>query len=138
MFGFEYPIGTARYTHATVLKWDDVWRPSMRRARCAFVHPSTIGPQTEALGCKAIRAKTPKEFKAAFARAKELMEQHQVPVRLEFVLERVTNISVGTEITDVNEFEEILCLDPSLSIRKGHDMRAAERAKEVDALAEKP
>jgi len=91
----------------------------------------------EALGCKAIRIKTPEAFKAAFARAKELMEQHRVPVVLEFILERVTNISMGTEITDVNEFEEILCLDPSLSIRKGQDMRAAERTKEADALAEK-
>jgi tartronate-semialdehyde synthase len=91
----------------------------------------------EALGCKAIRIKTPEAFKAAFARAKELMEQHRVPVVLEFILERVTNISMGTEITDVNEFEEILCLDPSLSIRKGQDMRAAERTKEADALVEK-
>ena len=42
------------------------------------------------------------------------MEEHQVPVVLEFILERVTNISMGTEIDSVNEFEEILCLDPSL------------------------
>ena len=40
------------------------------------------------------------------------MEEHQVPVVLEFILERVTNISMGTEIDSVNEFEEILCLDP--------------------------
>ncbi|MGI9502884.1 MAG: hypothetical protein ACR2RE_07500, partial [Geminicoccaceae bacterium] len=44
------------------------------------------------------------------------MEEHQVPVVLEFILERVTNISMGTEIQSVNEFEEILCLDPSLTI----------------------
>ena len=46
-----------------------------------------------------------------------LMEEYQVPVVLEFILERVTNISMGTEINGVNEFEEILCLDPKLSIK---------------------
>ena len=91
----------------------------------------------EGLGCKAIRVKSPNEFKEAFARAKALMEEHQVPVVLEFILERVTNISMGTEITGVNEFEEILCLDPSLSIKKSQDMRAAEKPKQVDAFADK-
>jgi len=73
----------------------------------------------EGLGCKAIRVKSPSEFKEAFARAEALMEEHQVPVVLEFILERVTNIAMGTEITNVNEFEEILCLDPSLTPENG-------------------
>ncbi len=72
----------------------------------------------EGLGCKAIRVKSPNEFKEAFAKAEQLMEEHQVPVVLEFILERVTNISMGTEVNSVNEFEEILCLDPELSIKK--------------------
>jgi len=91
----------------------------------------------EGLGCKAIRVKSPNEFKAAFARAKELMDEYRVPVVLEFILERVTNISMGTEISGVNEFEEILCLDPSLSIKKSQDMRTTEKAKPVDAFADK-
>jgi tartronate-semialdehyde synthase len=70
----------------------------------------------EGLGCKAIRVKSPNEFKDAFARARALMEEFQVPVVLEFILERVTNIAMGTEIDAVNEFEEILCLDPNLSL----------------------
>ena len=70
----------------------------------------------EALGCKAVRVKSPNEFKEAFATARELMKEHQVPVVLEFIIERVTNIAMGTEIHNVNEFEEILCLDPSLRI----------------------
>jgi tartronate-semialdehyde synthase len=70
----------------------------------------------EGLGCKAIRVRSPNEFKDAFARAQALMEEHQVPVVLEFILERVTNIAMGTEIHNVNEFEEILCLDPSLTL----------------------
>ncbi len=75
----------------------------------------------EGLGCKAIRVKSPNEFKDAFARAHALMEEHQVPVVLEFILERVTNISMGTEIDAVNEFEEILCLDPNLSLEGSRD-----------------
>jgi len=70
----------------------------------------------EALGCKAVRVKSPNEFKEAFATARRLMEEHQVPVVLEFILERVTNISMGTEVHSVNEYEEILCLDPSLTL----------------------
>jgi len=80
----------------------------------------------EGLGCKAIRVKSPNEFKDAFARAEALMAEHQVPVVLEFILERVTNISMGTEVDSVNEFEDILCLDPSLSIGKSQDMGSAE------------
>ena len=48
--------------------------------------------------------------------ARKLMKEHQVPVVMEFILERVTNIAMGTEIQNVNEFEEIMCLDPSLAI----------------------
>ncbi len=80
----------------------------------------------EGLGCKAIRVKSPNEFKDAFARAEQLMQEHQVPVVLEFILERVTNIAMGTEVDSVNEFEEILCLDPTLSIRKSQEMGRAE------------
>ena len=80
----------------------------------------------QGLGCKAIRVKSPNEFKDAFARAEALMAEHQVPVVLEFILERVTNISMGTEVDSINEFEDILCLDPSLSIKKSQDMEVAE------------
>jgi tartronate-semialdehyde synthase len=73
----------------------------------------------EGMGCKAIRVRSPNEFKDAFARANALMDEHQVPVVLEFILERVTNIAMGTEIDGVNEFEDILCLDSSLSLESG-------------------
>ena len=73
----------------------------------------------EGLGCKAVRVRSPNEFKDAFAKAEALMQEHQVPVVLEFIVERVTNISMGTEISGVNEFEEILCLDPSLTVESG-------------------
>ncbi|MDF5876532.1 thiamine pyrophosphate-dependent enzyme [Pseudomonas aeruginosa] len=61
----------------------------------------------EGLGCKAIRVFDPNEIGAALAKARELMQQHQVPVVVEVILERVTNISMGTEINAINEFEEL-------------------------------
>ena len=61
----------------------------------------------EAMGCKAVRVRKPEEFAGAFKEAKRLMKEHQVPVVLEFILERVTNISMGTEIDKVTEFEEL-------------------------------
>jgi tartronate-semialdehyde synthase len=78
----------------------------------------------EGLGCKAIRVKSPNEFREAFDRARQLMAEFQVPVMVEFMLERVTNVAMGMEIDAVNEFEEILCLDPSL----GPDGLSQERA----------
>lgn len=61
----------------------------------------------EGLGCKAIRVLDPNELQNAFAQAKRLMEEHRVPVVVEVILERVTNISMGTEINAINEFEEL-------------------------------
>jgi tartronate-semialdehyde synthase len=85
----------------------------------------------EGLGCKAIRVKSPNEFKQAFADAEALMKEHQVPVVIEFILERVTNIAMGTEINSVNEFEDVLCLDPSLTIENGWvSMDAATRSSD--------
>jgi tartronate-semialdehyde synthase len=82
----------------------------------------------EGLGCKAVRVKSPNEFKEAFAKARALMAEHQVPVVMEFILERVTNIAMGTEIDSVNEFEDVLCLDPSLTLTRSMDMgRDAEK-----------
>jgi tartronate-semialdehyde synthase len=90
----------------------------------------------EGLGCKAIRVRSPNAFKDAFAKAKALMAEYQVPVVLEFILERVTNIAMGTEIDSVNEFEEILCLDPSLSIRKSQDIETVPaRGKQLEPAA---
>ena len=81
----------------------------------------------EGLGCKAIRVTSPNEFKEAFAKAQALMDEHQVPVVLEFILERVTNIAMGTEIDSISEFEDLLCLDPTLSLDSGWvDMRHAD------------
>ena len=47
------------------------------------------------------------------------MEEYQVPVVVECMLEPVTNISMGKELNCINEFEEILCLDETLTAEKG-------------------
>lgn len=65
----------------------------------------------EGLGCKAIRVTNPDDAPAAFAQAREWMAEYQVPVVVEFALERVTNIAMGLEIDNVIEFEETLDLE---------------------------
>lgn len=61
----------------------------------------------EGLGCKALRVTQPDDIPAAFAQAQKWMEEFRVPVVVEIILERVTNIAMGTELNNVNEFEEI-------------------------------
>ena len=61
----------------------------------------------EGLGCKAIRVFDPEELPNAFEQATKLMAEFRVPVVVEVILERVTNISMGTEIDNVTEFEEL-------------------------------
>lgn len=62
----------------------------------------------EGLGVKAIRVFQPSDIQPAFAQARKLMAEFSVPVIVEVILERVTNIAMGTEINNVNEFEEII------------------------------
>ncbi|HTU94877.1 MAG TPA: glyoxylate carboligase [Solirubrobacteraceae bacterium] len=66
----------------------------------------------EGLGCKALRVFEPDEIGPALEQAKELMEQFQVPVVVEAILERVTNVSMGTELDNVTEFEELALTGP--------------------------
>ena len=61
----------------------------------------------EGLGCKAMRVFDPEELGNAFAEARKLAAEYRVPVVVEVILERVTNVSMGTEIDKVTEFEEL-------------------------------
>ncbi|MFB7187863.1 glyoxylate carboligase [Streptomyces sp. NPDC056230] len=62
----------------------------------------------EGLGCKAIRVTEPDQLLPAFEEAKKLAAEFRVPVVVEAILERVTNIAMsGTDIASVNEFEDI-------------------------------
>jgi tartronate-semialdehyde synthase len=65
----------------------------------------------EGLGCKAVRVERPDELADAFEKAKKLMAEFRVPVVVEVILERVTNISMGTELDNVVEFEALATLD---------------------------
>jgi tartronate-semialdehyde synthase len=61
----------------------------------------------EGLGCKALRVYEPDRIGPALEEAKKLLVEHRVPVVVEIILERVTNISMGTELDNVVEFEEL-------------------------------
>jgi tartronate-semialdehyde synthase len=61
----------------------------------------------EGLGCKAIRVFEVDDILPALEQAKKLMAEHGVPVVVEVILERVTNISMGTELDNVAEFEDL-------------------------------
>jgi len=61
----------------------------------------------EGLGCKAIRVTRQEEMGPAIQRAEALMAEFRVPVVIEVMLERVTNIAMGTEIDAIHEFEAL-------------------------------
>ncbi len=61
----------------------------------------------EGMGCKGIRVTRPEDMAGAFAEAAKLRDRYKVPVVVEVILERVTNIAMGTGLDNVNEFEEI-------------------------------
>ncbi|MFF1405366.1 glyoxylate carboligase [Streptomyces sp. NPDC058294] len=63
----------------------------------------------EGLGCKAIRVTEPDQLGAAFEQAKKLAAEYRVPVVVEAILERITNISMSRtmDISDVSEFEDL-------------------------------
>ncbi|MET7902301.1 glyoxylate carboligase [Streptomyces sp. NPDC005355] len=67
----------------------------------------------EGLGCKALRVLEPERIAPALEEAKKLMAEYRVPVIVEIILERVTNVAMGTELDNVTEFEE-------LATRPGH------------------
>ncbi|PRA11518.1 glyoxylate carboligase [Arthrobacter sp. MYb211] len=61
----------------------------------------------EGLGCKAVRVNDPAKLAEGFAEANRLADEHQVPVVVEVILEKVTNISMGAQLDAVNEFEDL-------------------------------
>ncbi|MDB5871910.1 MAG: gcl [Ramlibacter sp.] len=61
----------------------------------------------EGLGCKAIRVHSQEEIRPAIVQAEAWMKEFQVPVVIEVILERVTNIAMGTEIDNINEWEPL-------------------------------
>ncbi len=66
----------------------------------------------EAMGCLAVRVFDPKQMADAFRAARRVSAERRVPVVVEVITERVTNISMGPEIDKITEFEEILDRKP--------------------------
>lgn len=64
----------------------------------------------EGLGCKAIRVFASQDIAPALQEAQRLRDEFHVPVVVEIITERVTNIAMGPDINKVTEFEEILDL----------------------------
>jgi len=64
------------------------------------------------LGCKSLRVTDPEQIRAALVQAQALAREHRVPVVVEVILEKVTNVAMGTEIDRITEFEEIDCRHP--------------------------
>ena len=67
----------------------------------------------EAFGCIARRVFDPAEIGEALQWARTRSTQASLPVVLEIITERVTNIAMGPEIDKVTEFEEIVDLAPA-------------------------
>jgi tartronate-semialdehyde synthase len=67
----------------------------------------------EAFGCIARRVFDPAEIGEALQWARTRATQASLPVMVEIITERVTNIAMGPEIDKVTEFEEIVDLAPA-------------------------
>jgi tartronate-semialdehyde synthase len=64
------------------------------------------------LGCKSLRVTDPEQIRDALMQAQQMAREFRVPVVVEVILEKVTNIAMGTEIDNIAEFEEIDCRHP--------------------------
>lgn len=64
----------------------------------------------EAFGCKAVRVFEPSKIGPAIQWARKTAAELKVPVIVEVVTERVTNIAMGPEIDQITEFEEVIDL----------------------------
>ncbi len=77
----------------------------------------------EAFGCRAVRVFEPDKIAAAIAWAKREATENGVPVIVEIITERITNIAMGAEIDKIVEYEDIVDL-PSVKAREKELVRA--------------
>ena len=70
----------------------------------------------EAFGCRAIRVFRPNQIAGAIDWAKGEARAERVPVIVEVITERVTNIAMGPEIDNISEFEEVLDIPADLEM----------------------
>jgi tartronate-semialdehyde synthase len=67
----------------------------------------------EAFGCVAARVFNPEDIAPTLAWARREAEAQRVPVVVEVITERVTNIAMGPEIDRITEFEEVVDIAPT-------------------------
>ncbi len=95
--------------YAVQLSFDNINMSETEKSRGYGVDHVKV---VEGLGCKAIRVQKQEEIDPAIEQAYKWIAEYRVPVVIEIILERVTNIAMGTEIDKINEFEE-LAKDPA-------------------------
>ncbi len=94
-FGMDYCVQ---------MGFDNINTPAEEATRdYGVVHLKVV----DGLGCKAIRVNKQEEIAPAIKQAEAWMAEFKMPVVIEIMLERVTDIAMGTEIDNVVEFEEL-------------------------------
>ena len=58
------------------------------------------------------RVTDPAKIQDALVQAQAMAREFSVPVVVEVILEKVTNIAMGTEINAITEFDDVVCLHP--------------------------
>jgi len=91
-------LGFNDLDYCVQLAFDNINAPEVNGYGIDFV---TV---VEGLGCKGIRVFKPEDIIPAFEKARQLMKEFSVPVMVEIILERVTNIPMGGDIDKINEF----------------------------------
>jgi tartronate-semialdehyde synthase len=70
----------------------------------------------EAFGCLGARVFEPGDIAPTLRWARKESAERRLPVVVEVILERVTNIAMGPEIDKITEFEEIVDLPSEMSL----------------------
>jgi tartronate-semialdehyde synthase len=79
----------------------------------AFDNINVHDENLKGYGCKSLRVINPAKIQEALIEAQKMAKEFRVPVVVEIILEKVTNIAMGTEINNINEFEDIDCRHPA-------------------------
>lgn len=80
----------------------------------------------EAFGCLGARVFEPQDIAQTLRWARKESAERRLPVVVEVILERVTNIAMGTEIDKITEFEEIVDLPSEMELTASPDWATTE------------
>jgi tartronate-semialdehyde synthase len=87
------------------LSFENINSPELGEYGVDFVKVS------EGMGCKAIRVFDPEKIQESIQAARKQAAEFQVPVVVEVITERVTDIAMGPELDKITEFEDVLDLE---------------------------